>query len=84
LNIQLSKSGIYWLRYSASCKHHCGAVSEFPVQTSQHAWRRSKSVPISTVASVIRSTLIGNDFHVSNVEIDLIVPEIWVVVDSSS
>jgi hypothetical protein len=75
----LSKSGRYWLRYSASCKHHHEAVP-----SSQHAWRRSKSVPIGTVASEIRSTSIGNDFHVSHDEIGLIFLEIRLVVDSSS
>jgi hypothetical protein len=69
---------------SVSCKHHHGAVSEFSFPSSQHAWRRSKSVPIGTVASRIRSTRIGNDFHVSHVEIGPVVLEIRLVVDSSS
>jgi hypothetical protein len=84
LNISLSKSGRYWLRYSVSCKHHHGAVSEFSFPSSQHAWRRPKSVPIGTVASGMRFKRIVNDFHVSHVEIGLIVLEIWLVVDSSS
>jgi hypothetical protein len=51
--------------------------------SSQYAWRRSKSAPIGTVASGMRSNCIGNDFHVSHVEIVLIVLEIWLVVNSS-
>jgi hypothetical protein len=58
---------------------------KFSLPFSQHAWRRSKLVPIGTVSSVMRSIRpMGNDFHVSHVEIDLIVLEIWLVVDSSS
>jgi hypothetical protein len=72
------------LRYSVSCKHHHGAVSEFPFPSLQHAWRSAKLVPIGTVESGMRSTRIGNDFHVSHVEIGLIDLEIWLVVDSSS
>jgi hypothetical protein len=83
-NIPLSKSGRYWLRYSVSCKHHHGAVSEFSFPSSQHACPGSKSLPIGTSTSIIRSTRIGNDFHVSHVEIGLIVLEIRLVVDSSS
>ena len=40
--------------------------------------------PIGIVASGKRSTSIGNDFHVSYVEIGLIVLDIRLVVDSSS
>jgi hypothetical protein len=57
---------------------------KFPFPSPQHDWLRSKSVPIGTVASGMHYTHIGNDFHVSHVEIGLIVLEIWLVVDSSS
>jgi hypothetical protein len=57
---------------------------KFSLPFSQHAWRRSKLVPIGTVALVMRSIPMGNDFHVYHVEIDLKVLEIWLVADSSS
>jgi hypothetical protein len=57
---------------------------KFPFLSSQLAWRRYKTVPIGTVALVVHSKFIGNDFCVSNIKIYPAVLEIWVVVDSSS
>jgi hypothetical protein len=60
---------------------------KLPLPSSQLAWRRSKTVPIDTVALGISSERIGNDgndFHVSHIKIDPSVFEIRLVVDSSS
>jgi hypothetical protein len=67
-----------------SYQHHCGAGSEIPATSSQYTWRMSKLVPIGTVASVIRLTHIGNDFHVSHIDIGLVILKIRLIVDSSS
>jgi hypothetical protein len=56
---------------------------KFPFPSSQLAWRRSKTVPIGTVASGIHFKRIGNDFRVSHIKIEPAVLEIWLVVDSS-